>query len=53
MNLSERLPVPATNDELQRLSETCNAMLARLDFAVSEIKRFTGTHRMNCALRSR
>jgi HAMP domain-containing protein len=41
MNLSERLPVPATNDELQRLSETCNAMLARLDFAVSEIKRFT------------
>jgi signal transduction histidine kinase len=42
MNLSERLPVPATNDELQRLSETCNAMLARLDFAVSEIKRFTG-----------
>jgi signal transduction histidine kinase len=42
MNLSERLPVPATNDELQRLSETCNAMLARLDSAVSEIKRFTG-----------
>ena len=41
MNLSERLPVPATNDELQRLSETCNAMLARLDFAVAEIKRFT------------
>ena len=41
MNLSERLPVPATNDELQRLSETCNAMLARLDFAVTEIKRFT------------
>lgn len=41
MNLSERLPVPATNDELQRLSETCNAMLARLDSAVSEIKRFT------------
>jgi heavy metal sensor kinase len=41
MNLSERLPVPATNDELQRLSETCNAMLARLDFAVSELKRFT------------
>jgi signal transduction histidine kinase len=41
LNLSERLPVPATNDELQRLSETCNAMLARLDFAVTEIKRFT------------
>ncbi len=41
-NLSERLPVPETRDELQRLSETCNAMLARLESAVNEIKRFTG-----------
>src|SRR5580658_3734085 len=41
-NLSERLPVPQTRDELQRLSETCNAMLARLESAVNEIKRFTG-----------
>ncbi len=41
-NLSERLPVPETRDELQRLSETYNAMLARLESAVSEIKRFTG-----------
>jgi len=41
-NLSARLPVPASRDELQRLSETCNEMLARLDSAVSEIKRFTG-----------
>jgi heavy metal sensor kinase len=40
-NLSERLPVPATGDELQRLSETCNEMLARLESAVNEIKRFT------------
>ena len=40
-NLSERLPVPQTHDELQRLSETCNEMLARLDCAVREIKRFT------------
>jgi len=40
-NLSERLPVPETHDELQRLSETCNDMLARLDSAVNEIKRFT------------
>ena len=40
-NLSERLPVPETRDELQRLSETCNEMLARLDSAVNEIKRFT------------
>jgi heavy metal sensor kinase len=40
-NLSERLPVPETGDELQRLSETCNEMLARLESAVGEIKRFT------------
>lgn len=40
-NLSERLPVPDTRDELQRLSETCNAMLARLESAVNEIKQFT------------
>jgi heavy metal sensor kinase len=40
-NLSGRLPVPNTRDELQRLSETCNAMLARLESAVNEIKRFT------------
>jgi len=41
-SLSERLPVPETRDELQRLSETYNAMLARLESAVNEIKRFTG-----------
>jgi signal transduction histidine kinase len=41
-NLSGRLPVPETRDELQRLSETCNEMLARLESAVNEIKRFTG-----------
>ncbi len=40
-NLSARLPVPETRDELQRLSETQNAMLARLESAVKEIKRFT------------
>jgi heavy metal sensor kinase len=41
-NLSERLSVPKTYDELQRLSETYNTMLARLESAVAEIKRFTG-----------
>jgi signal transduction histidine kinase len=41
-NLSDRLPVPETRDELQRLSETYNAMLARLESAVNEINRFTG-----------
>lgn len=40
-NLSERLPVSRTGDELERLAETCNAMLARLDGAVNQIKRFT------------
>jgi heavy metal sensor kinase len=40
-NLSERLDVPQTRDELQRLTETWNAMLARLDAAVSRISRFT------------
>ncbi len=40
-NLSERLPVAKTGDELERLAETCNAMLARLDVAVNQIKRFT------------
>lgn len=40
-NLSQRLPVPRTGDELQRLSETCNAMLERLEGAVSRIRQFT------------
>jgi heavy metal sensor kinase len=40
-NLSERLPVTKTGDELQRLAETCNAMLQRLESAVSQIKQFT------------
>jgi heavy metal sensor kinase len=40
-NLSERLPIGKTGDELQRLAETCNEMLARLEAAVAEIKRFT------------
>ncbi|HTW81000.1 MAG TPA: ATP-binding protein [Terracidiphilus sp.] len=40
-NLSERLPVSKTGDELERLAETCNAMLARLEVAVNQIKQFT------------
>ncbi len=40
-NLSERLPVAKSGDELERLAETCNAMLARLDVAVNQIKQFT------------
>jgi heavy metal sensor kinase len=40
-NLSERLPVANTGDELQRLAETCNAMLGRLESAVKRIEQFT------------
>ena len=40
-NLSKRLPVSKSGDELERLAETCNAMLARLEVAVNQIKQFT------------
>ena len=40
-NLSERLPVSRTGDEIERLAETCNAMLARLEAAVNQINQFT------------
>jgi len=40
-NLSQRLSVPATGDELQRLSETWNDMLARLEAAVKRLSQFT------------
>jgi two-component system heavy metal sensor histidine kinase CusS len=40
-NLSRRLRVPATGDELQRLSETWNDMLARLESAVKRLSQFT------------
>jgi heavy metal sensor kinase len=40
-NLSERLPTEDTGDELQRLAETCNDMLSRLEAAVNQLRRFT------------
>jgi heavy metal sensor kinase len=40
-NLAHRLPTSNTGDELQRLAETCNEMLARLDDAVDRMTRFT------------
>ncbi len=40
-NLSQRLHVPQTGDELQRLSETWNQMLSRLESAVNRISTFT------------
>jgi heavy metal sensor kinase len=39
--LGRRLEVPRTGDELQRLSETLNSMLARLETAFRETSRFT------------
>jgi heavy metal sensor kinase len=40
-NLSERLAVPQTGDELQRMSEAWNELLDRLEGAVERIKQFT------------
>jgi len=40
-NLSRRLVVPNTRDELQRLSETLNGMLERLEGAFRRITQFT------------
>ncbi len=40
-NISRRLLVPATGDELQRLSETLNAMIQRIEFAFRRIVQFT------------
>ena len=39
-NLSKRLPVPATGDEVARLTEVLNTMLARLDSAVKTLSQF-------------
>ena len=40
-NLSERLVVPETGDELQRLSETLNEMLKRLNDSILRMTQFT------------
>jgi len=40
-NLSSRLAVPATGDELQRLSETLNEMLSRIETAFDRVAQFT------------
>jgi heavy metal sensor kinase len=39
-HLSERLPVPPTNDEIARLGATLNQMLARLEDAVKRERNF-------------
>ena len=40
-NLTARLKVPPTRDQLQRLTETLNATFARLEGAVRRMKQFT------------
>jgi heavy metal sensor kinase len=40
-NLSGRLAVPPANDELRRLSETLNDMLARIEASVKRLTQFT------------
>jgi signal transduction histidine kinase len=39
-NLSARLPVPSTADELSRLTEVLNSMLGRLEGAVKRLSQF-------------
>ncbi len=39
-SLDERLPVPEANDEVARLGETLNAMLARLEDGLARERRF-------------
>jgi heavy metal sensor kinase len=40
-NLGRRLPVPPAQDELRRLSETLNEMLARIESAFRRVTEFT------------
>lgn len=40
-SLARRLPVPETRDELQRLSETLNQMLERIELAFRRVTEFT------------
>lgn len=39
-NLSQRLPVPQTGDELERLTDVWNTMLERLESAVTTLSQF-------------
>ena len=40
-NLADRLDVPKTGDQLQRLTETLNQMFSRLEASVGRMKQFT------------
>jgi heavy metal sensor kinase len=41
LNLGKRLPIPETRDELERLSETLNEMLDRIESAFRRVTQFT------------
>ncbi len=53
-DLAERVPVPATGDELETLARTMNAMLARLETAQGAQRRFVAdaSHELNSPLTS-
>jgi heavy metal sensor kinase len=40
-NLSERLPIPGTGDEIERLSATLNRMIERLERSFRQVAQFT------------
>lgn len=40
-NLSKRLPMPAVNDEIARLTATLNEMIERLEASFAQIRQFT------------
>jgi heavy metal sensor kinase len=40
-NLSRRLPVPRSDDEIRRLSDTLNDMISRLESSFGQIRQFT------------
>ena len=40
-SLSDRLPVPKTGDQLERLTDTLNQMFSRLEASVRSMKQFT------------